>query len=302
MKLGGHETFYLRPGWLTKGLLYLTEGHHGVFSTPEAADDLGVGRNMAKSIGWWLAATGLAVRSKPKAPLTITAFGKVVARHDPFMAKLGTWWFLHAVSQTARTGTTLPWFFHPQRAKRIERVAMIEDLTHELTKAKGKPPPSKSVQREVAMVLQAYAVPVPKPVGDPEDNLGSPFHRLSLLRHLRSADRFELSEATPVPIEVLGLLLSALQLSQPCAELEEGVKLSVADNGIPLARAGSILGRSREALLDLVALGSETPTPNRMDVRFLAGGRDIAMTSAQSATWAQLYYDRVTRSEKDLAA
>ena len=51
MKLGGHETFYPRPGWLTKGLLHLHEGHSGTFSTPEIADELGVGRNMAKSIG-----------------------------------------------------------------------------------------------------------------------------------------------------------------------------------------------------------------------------------------------------------
>ncbi len=51
MKLGGHETFYPRPGWLTKGLLHLRDGGIGVFSAPETADRLGIGRNMAKSIG-----------------------------------------------------------------------------------------------------------------------------------------------------------------------------------------------------------------------------------------------------------
>tara|TARA_R100000935_G_scaffold31251_1_gene51795 strand:+ start:18693 stop:19601 length:909 start_codon:yes stop_codon:yes gene_type:complete len=302
MKLGGHETFYPRHGWLTKGLLHLSDSNVGTFSSPDVADDLGVGRNMAKSIGWWLNATGLAERTKTNGRLQISKFGQVIAERDPFMVRLGTLWLIYVTMQTARTGTTLPWFFEPQRMKRFDRTALIEDLTEELTRRKGKPPSTKSVQREVAAVLQTFAVSVPKPIGDPEDNLGSPFHRLSLLRHLRSTDRFETGEPTPVPVEALGLLLSALGLSRPSQSLEQGVDLTIPGSGPILLRAGSILRCKRENLLDMAADGAKVLTPSRMNLRFLASERVITLKSAQAADWATLFFDRMIQSDREKAA
>ena len=98
MKLGGHETFAPRPGWLTKGLLHLETGQSGTFSTPQIADELGVGRNMAKSIGWWLHTMGLAERSRQAGPLDLSDLGQLIAEHDPFMSSLGTWWLIHAAA------------------------------------------------------------------------------------------------------------------------------------------------------------------------------------------------------------
>jgi hypothetical protein len=59
MRFGGHETFAIREGWLHRGLRLLVE-EPGQLLDEYAADWLGVGRNMAKSIRYWLAATGLA--------------------------------------------------------------------------------------------------------------------------------------------------------------------------------------------------------------------------------------------------
>ena len=133
MKLGGHETFYPRPGWLTKGLLHLRDGGTGVFSTPETADQLGVGRNMAKSIGWWLDATGLATRSSRNSPLELSLFGTVLAEHDPYMVRLGTWWLVHASAMTCGAETSLRWFFSPRRPERCDRTVLAETLTRDLS-------------------------------------------------------------------------------------------------------------------------------------------------------------------------
>jgi hypothetical protein len=53
MRFGGHETFAIREGWLHKGLRLLADEPH-LLADDHAADWLGVGRNMAKSIRHWL--------------------------------------------------------------------------------------------------------------------------------------------------------------------------------------------------------------------------------------------------------
>lgn len=293
MKLGGHETFYPRPGWLTKGLLHLRAGGIGVFSAPETADQLGVGRNMAKSIGWWLHATGLATRSSRNSPLEPTPLGAILAEYDPYMVRLGTWWLVHASAMTCGAETSLPWFFSPRRPERCNRTVLAEALMRDLSPKRGKAPAVKTVQREVAAVMQAYAVPVPRSRSDPEDNLGSPFHRLDLWRHLYGTDRFERSETTPIPPEALGLVLSALGMSQPSATLREGILQDIAIGSAPMTRAGAMLGRSREALLDLAAASEREVGPEVLRVRTLAGERYVSLPSAAAATWARRFYDRV---------
>ena len=299
MKLGGHETFYPRPGWLTKGLLHLGSGGAGTFSLPEVADDLGVGRNMAKSIGWWLQATGLANRSERNGPLEATAFGAVIAERDPFMVQLGTWWLLHASAMTSATGSTLPWFFSLRRPERTDRTMLTETLRTDLASGKPKAPAMKSVQREVATVLQTYAVPVPRPRTDPEDNLGSPFHRLDLWRHLRASDRFERSDPTPAPAEALGLLLSGLASTTSALGLGEGVRLDVTVGSPLLGRAGAFLGRSRDALLNLVGTGEAELGASVMSLRSLAGERVVTVTSGRAATWATRFYDRTAAAGRE---
>jgi hypothetical protein len=302
LKLGGHETFYPRPGWLTKGLLHLKSGGAGTFGLPEVADDLGVGRNMAKSIGWWLQATGLAVRSARNGPLEATAFGAVIAEHDPYMVQLGTWWLLHTSAMTSATGTSLPWFFSPRRSERTHRTMLTEALRSDLAAGKPKVPTTKSVQREVSAVLQTYAVPVPHPRTDPEDNLGSPFHRLDLWRHLRASDHFERSDPTPAPAEALGLALSALATNTSAQDVREGVRLDVTVSSQLLGRAGAFLGQSRDALLDMVGGGEAELGASIMSLRSLAGERIVTVESGSAATWAARFYDRTAAAGRKDAA
>ena len=302
MKLGGHETFYPRPGWLTKGLLHLHEGHSGTFSTPEIADELGVGRNMAKSIGWWLHTTGLAERPNKSGPLALSELGQIVAERDPFLALLGTWWLIHGAALTANTGSSLPWFFSHRRLERFDRTMLVDSLSQDLTIQNGKPPPLRSVQREVATLLQAYAVPVPRPQRDPEDNLGSPLHRLNLFRHVRAIDRFERSDPTPVPPETLGLVLSACAISASTQTLDEDILLDIPASSPAMVSASAILGSTREDLLEIASTGTKDVGGARMAIRFLASERVVSIRSARAATWARLFYDRMGLAARKCAA
>lgn len=150
-------------------------------------------------------------------------------------------------------------------------------------------------------MMQSYAVPVPYPSVDPEDNLGSPLQRLSLFRHVRAADRFERATPTPMPPEALGLVLSALASRKDCRSLEEGVTLDIPASSATIARAGALLGRNREEIIAQIAAAPDVLGPERLATRTLAGERMITVRSARSATWLSEYLDR-SQSAAECAA
>lgn len=79
MRFSGHETFSIREGWLHKGLSMLRDEPDKLFDE-HAADYLGVGTNMAKSIRHWLQATGMADRDpNNRGKLIITSFGECLS-------------------------------------------------------------------------------------------------------------------------------------------------------------------------------------------------------------------------------
>ncbi|MCY4543390.1 MAG: DUF4007 family protein [Rhodobacteraceae bacterium] len=293
MLLGGHETFYPRPGWLAKGLLFLQSNRPGSFSRVEVADALGVGRNMARSIGWWLRMTGLAERANQSKPLELSELGKTIAQHDPFMGLLGTWWLVHASAVTAGTGSSLPWFFSHHLPSRFSRADLIEELHKSARMKSGKEFSLPRIQREVATVLKAYAVPVPRASNDPEDNLGSPLHRLNLIRHFRTVDRYERTTSTPLPPEILGLVISAVTAAKPPHLLDEDVEIDVQLSGSEMALTGGMLGKGKLELLEIATDGSQQIGKEHMGARRLAGATQISVRSAQPARWAGRLYSRI---------
>ncbi len=92
MAFARHETFYVRDGWLRKGLKNLDKYGVKFFRSKEAADVLGMGKNMVNSLRFWLRATGLMGESdqQPK-----TEFGKLIDKHDPYFEDIGTLWLMH---------------------------------------------------------------------------------------------------------------------------------------------------------------------------------------------------------------
>jgi hypothetical protein len=82
-------------------------------------------------------------------------------------------------------------------------------------------------------------------------------------------------------------------MSRPSADLREGVLQDIAIGSAPMTRAGAMLGRSREALLDIAAASERELGPEVLRVRTLAGERYVSLPSATAATWARRFYDRV---------
>ena len=295
MKFGGHETFPIREGWINKGLSMIEADPEG-FNDPHVADRLGVGRNMAKSIRYWLLATDLAV-SEPSKTMTrrkrliLTDLGRVIYTHDRYCLHLGTWAALHVnlVNQTdhARIWT---WFFNRFGERRFDRLTASAAFERFVQRQEKRPPKTKTLQRDMACLLSSYATPIPGEVTNPEDASDSPFRRLGLVTLFRDSHIYRRNEPdiARFPSELMGYAFA---------------RCGVTDASVPLREAcfydggpGQSFQLDLNAFLDWV----EQAETHRCGIRIIgsAGERRIQITQCPAAQWLASYYETVNASSE----
>ena len=291
MRFGGHQTFFVREGWLAKGLALLRE-ETNAFDDPYVADRLGVGRNMAKSIEHWLLATGLAEKTERRGRggrgrqprLTVTELGEVVARHDPWFLDAGTWWFLHInLVRTPAHAATWHWFFNHYASSRFERAMVVAQLEQHERMSSRRTAARKTLERDVSCFLGSYAVDVPYRRKDPEEEIDCPFQELSLIRHFRASGYYELNRRRKsIPQEAL---LYALQTPK----LMENASTGTID--VTLHDLQRMVGGPAQVL----ALSSDALFEHLMELE--ANGTDAPLAMSGLAGDRQLRYDRTPAPE-----
>lgn len=101
---GRHETFTARYGWLKKGFEAVKEDPN-IFTSPNAVEILGVGKNMVKSILFWCLATHIIEPVEPASMLRVggamqpSNFGNKlldnVSGWDSYLEDPASFWLLH---------------------------------------------------------------------------------------------------------------------------------------------------------------------------------------------------------------
>mgnify|MGYP001623070335 CR=1 FL=1 len=92
MKFRAHDTFFIRKGWLSKGMKYV-QLKPDVFIAKDdnPMDVLGIGANMVKALRYWLQAVGLTSEpNKGKRVQSFTELGESVFLHDRYIEEIGT--------------------------------------------------------------------------------------------------------------------------------------------------------------------------------------------------------------------
>ena len=60
MKFRAHDTFFIRKGWISKGMKYVHSDQDVFISKKDnPMDVLGIGANMVKALRYWLQAIGV---------------------------------------------------------------------------------------------------------------------------------------------------------------------------------------------------------------------------------------------------
>lgn len=112
MKFRAHETFFIRKGWLSKGMRLVSNKPDVFISRDEnPMDVLGIGANMVKALRYWLQVVGLTAEpAKGKRTQSFTNLGELVYKYDTYVEEYGTLYLLHYQLATQREEATA-WFF-----------------------------------------------------------------------------------------------------------------------------------------------------------------------------------------------
>src|ERR1700694_4954634 len=114
MPFAKHESFYIREGWLFKGLRAV-ERDEAIFVAPDASERLGLGKNMVRSLRFWMQATGLSQEKTGNRVRVqeLTALGKRILVSDPYLELEGTLWLIHhQLLSSDHLATAWYWFFN----------------------------------------------------------------------------------------------------------------------------------------------------------------------------------------------
>jgi hypothetical protein len=110
----GHESFPCRYTWLPKAFKAISE-NPTVFSDEDVAMvKLGVGKNMVKSIKFWVQAFGIATPTGNNTSLQLTELStKLFGPNglDPFLEDTATLWLLHWKISTINDDPLFAWYF-----------------------------------------------------------------------------------------------------------------------------------------------------------------------------------------------
>ena len=187
---GRHETFALRYGWLPKGFQAAVRNPK-IFLDDLATVELGVGKNMVKSIRHWLRATQMMDTDDVATELGTFILDEETGV-DPFLEDEATIWLIHwLLASNPRFATSWYWFFN--RFQRVEFtaeevVSSLNDFVKDRVSAKVA---VGTLKGDAMMILRMYASPDSKSRVSYEDSLDAPLALLGLLSHVSSNKVFQ---------------------------------------------------------------------------------------------------------------
>ena len=195
MAFGQHQTFYLRQQWLTKGLIE-TRNDSRFFYNPEHFEILGVGKNMAKSIRYWLTATELVKEERStQTEIVLSDLGKIVFEKDLYVKDSYTLGLLHYLLCTEKSiATTWYWFFNVFNERAFTKETLNEQLNKWVANNFEKKISPNSLKKDIDCLLALYTEK--EYVNQtPEDIIRSPFESLGLVKKTTDAETIYMKKA-----------------------------------------------------------------------------------------------------------
>jgi len=181
-RFSGHETFACRFTWLPKAVQLIEADPTALSCDDTAIIELGLGKNMVKSLRFWLDAFGIARADRGEWHLQ--PFGDMVLSEkgaDPFMERTETQWLLHWTLATRADTPLFVWrhVFHRRMRMDFTRSELVAELRRESAR-EGHELSDVTLAQHVDAMLHTY-VPT-HALEAPEDVLDGPLVDLKLIR------------------------------------------------------------------------------------------------------------------------
>lgn len=194
MKFRAHETFFIRKGWLSKGMKYvINDGDVFISKDENPMDVLGIGANMVKSLRYWLQAVGLTEEPRSgKRTQTLTAFGNSVFSNDRYVEELGTLYLLqYKLASNYEEATSWAYFFNEFAMSEFSRDDFVAFIQNHLKMSGTEDVALRSLNDDFSCIVNTYLPRYknnPEKI-DPENNIDCPFGELGLLDYANKAKK-----------------------------------------------------------------------------------------------------------------
>lgn len=187
MKFRAHDTFFIRKGWLSKGMRNVIAAPD-VFVSKERdrvpMDVLGIGSNMVKALRYWVQVVGLTIEpQKGKRVQKLTKLGNVIHTYDPYIEEVGTLWLLqYQLAKNLDDATAWYFFFNEFNMTEFTR----DDFVHALqtyVDMKGEQAAVRSLNDDFSCIINTYISRHKQSPSaySPENNIDCPFGELGLI-------------------------------------------------------------------------------------------------------------------------
>lgn len=249
MKFRAHDTFFIRKGWLSKGMRNVIVAPDVFVSRDRnPMDVLGIGANMVKALRYWLVAVGLT--SEPTSgqrAQTPTALGEIIYANDPYFEETGTLWLLHYMLVCDRepnnTEATAWWyFFNEFKSSEFTRDDFLIQIGKFLRNSDEGEKPVRTLEDDFNCIINTYVSRIkanPEKV-KPESNIDCPLGELGLVDIVgteKGGSRLKIyRKSAPKkdmlhPLIMLAVILDKAGEATPGGEREVRISAIQNDNG-----------------------------------------------------------------------
>lgn len=213
-----HESFFIRKGWLYKGLKNVLRKPN-VFTDKEEnpMDILGIGSNMVRSLRYWLQAVRLT--EEPKTGIrnqTLTQFGEIIWENDTYIEEIGTLWLLHYQLVTnVEEATAWYYFFNEFKVSEFKKEDFVLSLSNFMKIKYNVEIAESSYEGDFDCIINTYVPRLksnPEKV-HPENNIDCPFGELGLINILDKKNKIY-QKSKPAKDTLHPLVLLAVMLDQ----------------------------------------------------------------------------------------
>lgn len=196
----GHETFPCRYTWLKKGLDAASANARVFWDEDAAMTQLGVGKNMVRSIRHWCLVAGI-LQEVPKPPgarraeLEPSEFGASLFADDgfdPYLEDPATLWLLHwRIASGAERATTWFWAFNHVHEPEFTKDSLLTALEAWVEAVGYKRVSSGSLRRDIDCFLRTYVPSKQTRTTVLEDTLDCPLVELNLIREATDGGTYQ---------------------------------------------------------------------------------------------------------------
>ena len=242
--LSGHNSFYLRDGWLNKGYKLVKNKEvieSKLFSKNniDTVDTLGLGSMMVQSLKFWMILLGI-LKKQTATKFQLTEIAEEIFKVDPYLQNRNTLWVLHLNIFNLIDDKAILWECIFEKDPNYNNFTRedLDSYVETYLREKEVTASTKTIKDCLNTFIKMYSSKIDTSVS-PEENLFSPFSRLDYLSNNGEYYRFrnihheELSEYIVYLIFMRklsrGYSANQLSLTEGYKEVNKFIKMSFFD-------------------------------------------------------------------------